>query len=130
MDQIKCDKEIFIERLFRSSDFSQRQLHPETRRDRARHIDIPMKMDKNPFSDILLLLKYYTTLKQEKPIVFLGYTIKPNIYGSIAAHMLNIPVINNIAGLGALFTTRSWVTQLVKSLYKFSLSRSRKVFPK
>ena len=94
----------------------------------ARHIDIPMKMDKNPFSDILLLLKYYTTLKKERPIVFLGYTIKPNIYGSIAAHMLNIPVINNIAGLGALFTKRSWVTQLVKSLYKFSLSRSQKVF--
>ena len=29
---------------------------------------------------------------------FLGFTIKPNIYGSLAARCLGIPVINNISG--------------------------------
>jgi glycosyltransferase involved in cell wall biosynthesis len=63
-----------------------------------------------------------------RPNVFLGYTVKPNIYGSIAAHLLDIPVINNIAGLGAVFIKDGWITRLVRGLYWFALSRSKRVF--
>ena len=64
---------------------------------------IPIEFDtsgQNPIKDIFLFLKFLWILKQEKPSIFLGFTIKPNIYGSLAANLLGIPVINNIAGLG------------------------------
>jgi glycosyltransferase involved in cell wall biosynthesis len=60
--------------------------------------------------------------------VYLGYTVKPNVYGSLAAHSLSIPVINNVAGLGAVFIKGGWLHTLVKALYRVALSRSQKVF--
>ena len=82
----------------------------------------------NPFRDAALLYRYWKILKCEQPDVFLGYTVKPNIYGSIASHALGIPVINNVAGLGSVFIEQGWLTILVRQLYRFALSRSYKVF--
>jgi glycosyltransferase involved in cell wall biosynthesis len=95
----------------------------------CRYVPLPMSnKGTNPFSDLWLLVRFWWLLRQEQPSVFLGYTIKPNIYGSIAAHGLDIPVINNIAGLGAVFIKDTLLTKLVKRLYKFSLSKSCTVF--
>ncbi|MEK9825237.1 MAG: glycosyltransferase, partial [Methylotenera sp.] len=71
--------------------------------------------------DVLLFFRYLRVLKQEKPDIFLGYTIKPNIYGSLASHFLDIPVINNIAGLGSGFIKNNFLTKLLKILYKVAL---------
>ena len=38
--------------------------------------------------------------RQHMPKIYLGFTVKPNIYGSIAAHINGIAVVNNIGGLG------------------------------
>lgn len=95
----------------------------------CRVIDLPM--DKNgthPGRDLLLLTRYYRLLRAERPLVYLGYTVKPNVYGSIAAHALGIPVINNIAGLGTTFINKNFVTHIVRRLYKLSLHRSHRVF--
>lgn len=92
---------------------------------------VELQMDNkgtSPFGDIGLLLRYINLLRREKPDVFLGYTIKPNVYGSLAAHMLRIPVINNISGLGTAFIHDSWLTQVVKLLYRLSLRSSATVF--
>ena len=92
---------------------------------------VPLPMDNkgtNPVKDMLLLWRYHTLFRREKPGVYLGYTVKPNIYGSIAAHLNKIPVINNIAGLGAVFISDGWLTGLVKKLYTLALFRSNKVF--
>ncbi len=78
--------------------------------------------------DLMLLSRYYLLLRTLRPHAFLGYTVKPNIYGSLAAHALGIPVINNIAGLGSTFIRKSFVTKIVKILYKLALARSHKVF--
>lgn len=82
----------------------------------------------NPFKDSLLLWRFLVLFIKERPDIYLGYTVKPNVYGSLAARMLRIPVINNIAGLGAVFIKGGWLNQLVKGLYQVALSRSRKVF--
>lgn len=82
----------------------------------------------NPWKDVQLLYQYYKIFKYEKPDVFLGFTVKPNIYGSIIAHLLKIPVINNIAGLGIVFQKNNWLTKLVFFLYRLALSKSQKVF--
>ena len=82
----------------------------------------------NPFSDFALLLKYRRILKRLRPCAYLGFTIKPNIYGSIAARGLRIPVIANISGLGTAFIRRGPLLALVSGLYRFALRRAALVF--
>ena len=95
----------------------------------CRHIALPMDSNgSSPFRDGLLFLRYLRLLRRERPDAFLGYTIKPNIYGSLAAHLLGIPVINNVSGLGTAFIRDTWLTRLVKSLYRRAFRSSRTVF--
>ena len=92
---------------------------------------VPFPMDNqgtNPVRDLLLLWRFFRLMLAERPDVYLGYTVKPNVFGSLAARALCIPVINNISGLGAVFINEGWLNQLVKGLYRVALSRSRKVF--
>lgn len=83
---------------------------------------------KSPFGDLRTLAAYAGRLRKLRPAVFLGFTAKPNIYGSLAAHALGIPVINNISGLGAVFGRRGPLKGLVSGLYKIALRRSATVF--
>lgn len=92
---------------------------------------VRLPMDNNgthPGRDLLLLARYASLLRAERPMAYLGYTVKPNVYGSMAAHMLNIPVINNIAGLGTAFIRQGLLTHIVRRLYRHALSRSHRVF--
>lgn len=92
---------------------------------------VPLPMDNkgtHPGRDLLLLWRFYRLLRRERPAVLLTYTIKPNIYGSLAAHALGIPVINNVTGLGATFMRETWLTRVVRGLYKLALSHSTRVF--
>jgi glycosyltransferase involved in cell wall biosynthesis len=82
----------------------------------------------SPIRDALLFFRYLRLLRRLKPDTFLSYTIKPNVYGSIAAHLLGIPVINNITGLGTAFIRETWLTKIVKLLYWVALRTSRTVF--
>jgi len=82
----------------------------------------------NPIEDLTTIYRYYQAYKELRPDVVLHYTIKPNIYGTIAASLLNIPSINNIAGLGTLFIKQNFVTKIAKWLYKFSQKRAAKIF--
>nr|WP_217343863.1 glycosyltransferase family 4 protein [Noviherbaspirillum sp. L7-7A]MBV0877946.1 glycosyltransferase family 4 protein [Noviherbaspirillum sp. L7-7A] len=92
-------------------------------------IDLPMDSNgTHPGRDLRLLMRYLALFRQQAPAVYLGYTIKPNIYGSLAAQVLGIPVINNIAGLGAAFISDSMVTRVARLLYRTSLRRSARVF--
>ncbi len=92
---------------------------------------VPLHMENggtNPLKDALLLWRFARLFARERPDVFLGYTVKPNVYGSLAANMRGIPVINNIAGLGAVFIKDGWLVRLVRWLYRTALRRSAKVF--
>jgi glycosyltransferase involved in cell wall biosynthesis len=82
----------------------------------------------NPIEDIKLTMVYYKLFKEIQPDVILNYTIKPNIYGTIAANFLNIKTINNIAGLGTLFVNENIVTKIAKYLYKYSQSKATYIF--
>ena len=91
------------------------------------HINLNPK-GTNPISDLRLVYQYYKIFKELKPIIILSYTIKPNIYGNIAARLLKIPTINNISGLGTLFIKASLTTYMGKLLYTLSLVNSTHVF--
>jgi len=95
----------------------------------CRFVALPMdNKGTHPGRDLLLFFRFLNLLRRERPEVFLGYTIKPNVYGSLAAHVLGIPVVNNIAGLGTAFIRNNWLTRLVRLLYKTAFSRSHHVF--
>ncbi len=82
----------------------------------------------NPFSDLALVLKYRKILRRLAPAAFLGFTIKPNIYGSIVARGLGIPTIANISGLGTAFIRQGPLLAVASMLYRFALKRAGTVF--
>lgn len=91
----------------------------------------PIGMDNqgtSPLRDLRLLRDYRRILRHVRPDVFLGYTAKPNVYGSLAAHGLRIPVINNVAGLGTAFIKQGWMTHAVTGLYRLAFRRSSTIF--
>lgn len=83
---------------------------------------------KNPFRDIYLVYQYYKIYKKIAPNIICHNAIKPNIYGTIAAGILKIPVVNNISGLGTLFIKNSLSTRIAKLLYRISQRKALKVF--
>lgn len=82
----------------------------------------------NPIEDLKSVYSYYKIYKEICPDVICHNAIKPNIYGTIAASMLQIPVVNNISGLGTLFIKKSFSTQIAKLLYRFSQRKASKIF--
>lgn len=82
----------------------------------------------NPWRDGVLLRKLKQLLEHERPNALLCYTVKPNVYGSLAARGLGIPVINTISGLGAAFTRSGWfIRSTVRMMYRAALKRSYQV---
>jgi glycosyltransferase involved in cell wall biosynthesis len=82
----------------------------------------------NPIKDFALIFELLTIYKRVKPDVILHYTIKPNVYGSLAAAMLDIPTINNVCGLGTVFLKDDLVSLIAKNLYRISFRFPKKVF--
>ena len=87
----------------------------------------------NPFLDVVLCFRLYQMYKQEKPDAVFHNTIKPVIYGSLAARFADSKsVLNMIPGLGYVFAGDKFINKLlqplVRSLYKYALSNSRIVY--
>jgi glycosyltransferase involved in cell wall biosynthesis len=92
-------------------------------------VDIELQADGvNPVQEIKLFFSLFSIFRRIKPDVILNFTIKPNIYSSIAGRMLGIQSINNISGLGTVFIKKNFLTQVIKNLYRLSLSCASKVF--
>jgi len=92
---------------------------------------IPVRIERsgrNPLADARLLLEYKRLLGKLRPAAYLGFTIKPNIYGSLAAASLGIPAIPNVSGLGTAFIRRGMLQQIVTRLYRVAFSRCPVVF--
>lgn len=83
---------------------------------------------KNPLQELKLMRYYFNLMKQVKPDIVFGYTIKPNIYGAIAARQLGIPFVANITGLGTAVETEGIGQKVLIQLYKFAFTRIKKVF--
>jgi glycosyltransferase involved in cell wall biosynthesis len=91
---------------------------------------IPIAIDRsglNPAADLRLFATYRHHLRQLRPAAFLGFTVKPNIYGSLAATSLGIPAIPNVSGLGTAFIRKGPLERLVGALYRLAFRRARVV---
>ena len=92
---------------------------------------IPIRVERsglNPWADLKLLARYRSLLKRLRPVAYLGYTIKPNVYGSWAAASLGIPAIPNVSGLGTAFIRGGPLQQIVMMLYRSGFRRAPAVF--
>lgn len=99
---------------------------------RYRHVPIA-RAGRNPASDLHTLLSLVRVLRKERPDLLLTYTIKPVIYGSLAARLPPRPVsFAMITGAGYAFGEggghRRAVGRVVRGLYRLTLSRNRVVF--
>lgn len=98
--------------------------------------DIPLqRTGLNPAQDVFSLFHLWKLLRAIRPDYVLGYTIKPVIYGSLAAFMARVPYCYAlITGLGYAFSdtdqkeTRGFIRSLAQYLYAIALKRTRKVF--
>lgn len=82
----------------------------------------------SPLADLRLLGAYLRILRRVRPQAYLGFTIKPNVYGGMACRLLGIPRIANIAGLGTAFLRRDLLNLLVRRLYATALRGAACVF--
>ena len=94
--------------------------------------DIPyiydnLKIDRrgtNPVKDFVLLLHYRHLFKRYHPAVVLTYTAKPNVYASIVAHWMGIPVINNLTGLGSVVNENGLKQKFIMRLFKMAYQKA------
>lgn len=82
----------------------------------------------NPIKDIALFFELRRLYKKTNPDIILHFTIKPNIYGTLAAHFLKIPVINNVSGLGTVFLWDTLATKFAVWMYKVAFTKANHVF--
>jgi glycosyltransferase involved in cell wall biosynthesis len=82
----------------------------------------------SPIEDLRLykeLLTHYRTLR---PNLIFHYTIKANIFGSLAAAAAGIPTISVITGLGRTFSGNGWLQFIARILYRSALRKSKEVW--
>lgn len=96
----------------------------------------PVKLSRTGLSlaaDLESLIDLVRVLRRLKPAALFSYTIKPVVYGSIAARVAGVPrIYSMITGLGYTFLGTTWkqrvLNAIVKPLYRAALRLNRGVF--
>lgn len=83
---------------------------------------------KNPFTDLYLLFNLFLVYKKIKPDFIFHYTIKLNIYGSIAAGLTRCNSVAVTTGLGFVFNQKSLLTKFITILYTLSFKFANEVW--
>lgn len=95
--------------------------------------DVPLRRTgMNVLDDLRTCVALWCLMRRVKPDFFLGYTIKPVVYGGIAAWIAGVPNrFSMITGLGYAFQSgrkNGFLLTLVQRLYKLALSKMKVVF--
>jgi glycosyltransferase involved in cell wall biosynthesis len=95
----------------------------------CRCVELPVaSKGTDPRQDLKTLRALYREYRATRPHVVFHYTIKPNIYGSIAAMLARVPSIAVTTGLGYVFIQKSRTAQIAKRLYRFAFRFPREVW--
>lgn len=92
---------------------------------------VPTEMDRHgvsPKDDWALRTKYIKMMQEINPDIIFSYTVKPNIYGSMAARKTGKKIVCNITGTGKAFVKETIVSKVIRMLYRFSVTKAYKVF--
>ncbi|MCZ6804998.1 MAG: glycosyltransferase family 4 protein [Proteobacteria bacterium] len=69
----------------------------------------------NPFSDIKTIWSLFKIYRKEQPALLHHVSLKPVLYGTIAAQLAHVPtVINAMTGLGYVFTSKDIFASAIK----------------
>lgn len=84
----------------------------------------------NPVKEGLALLRLWRLYRHEQPDLVHHFTVKPVLYGSMAALLAGVPtIINSVTGLGYVFTGRqNGLRILVNLFYRLVLRRTWVIF--
>lgn len=87
----------------------------------ARFAQLPIvRTGTNPLNDILLLKEIFKLMKKEDPDLVFNYTIKPVIFGSIAARLSGVKnIYSMLTGLGFVFVAKGRKAFILKAISKF-----------
>lgn len=118
-------KEMKFEVLIAAPEDEYRELlEKEFRTAIIRNLD---RKSKNPLKDFKLFLEYMKLYSEYRPDLVINYSIKPNIYSSLACALLKIKCISTLAGLGHLFIKKDLFQSIAKLLYKAAFRFNMKV---
>ena len=81
----------------------------------------------NPINDLLLVNELRKIYKRNNLDVVLQYTIKPNIYGTLAASLSNTKTICTVTGLGYTFLNKNLTSKIAHQLYRFAFKKADKI---
>ena len=82
----------------------------------------------NTIRELALFFDLLRIYRKVDPDVILHYTIKPNIYGTLAASFLRKPAINNVSGLGTVFLSNNLSAWIARGLLWLTQRQAKKVF--
>ena len=92
---------------------------------------VPLKKLKrdsvNPWRDLQLTGELTRLYKKFKPDLVIHYTVKPNIFGGIAARLAGIPSVAVVTGLGYAFLHNGIVKRTTAGLYKLTSGYQKRV---
>ncbi len=92
---------------------------------------VPLTLDNagtNPLRELGTLWRIREAMSRIRPSVVLTFTPKINIYLSLVARTLGVPVIANISGLGRAFVSGGWIEKVSRALYGVALRWPSTVF--
>ena len=105
------------------------QYMDDIKNDKFEFFDIPInRHGLNPFEDYKLIRRYNKLIKEFKPDAMLLYTIKPNLYGSIAAKEYHVPCLCNITGLGSALENKGLLQKFLILMYRYAMKREHTIF--
>jgi len=93
------------------------------------HYELPLtRSGKNPFSEMLVVVSIYRLFRRWRPDLVHLVTIKPVIYGSIAARLAGVRgVVAAVSGLGFVFMANGLKASLIRTgvqwLYRFAFGK-------
>ncbi|MEX3527040.1 MAG: glycosyltransferase family 4 protein [Burkholderia sp.] len=95
----------------------------------CRYLELPVaSKGTDPLQDLRMLAAMRRHYRELRPQLVFHYTIKPNIYGSIAAWLARVPSVAVTTGLGYVFIRESRAASIAKRLYRFAFRFPREVW--
>jgi glycosyltransferase involved in cell wall biosynthesis len=82
----------------------------------------------NPLKVLKYIFNLYNALRTIQPDVCLTFSIRPAIWGNFITRFLKIPTITNITGVGPLFISKNLAYRVTRSIYRYALQKTKKVF--
>ncbi|MGD9127237.1 MAG: glycosyltransferase family 4 protein [Planctomycetia bacterium] len=83
----------------------------------AKYVSLPMKPFISPVDDLLLIKRAYGIIRDERPDLVHCMSVKPNIYGTIAAKLAKTPrIVSLVCGVGHAFNPGGFKKKVLRKI--------------